>query len=234
MPGAADGDRTPRWGLGDVAVGLVPFAVVAVGLLTTGGGDGTEADPTVGSLVASSLLLWVFLVGVPLFATRIKGAGPVADLGLRLAPADAGWFAAGAALQAVGVRLLYWPLFRLTDLTDDDVAESARELVDSATGLGMLVLVLVVCVGAPVAEELFFRGLLLRAAARRFGTGAALVGSTLLFAASHFQGVQLPALVLFGAVAGVLAVRTGRLGAAMACHAGFNAWTVFELAVLQA
>jgi membrane protease YdiL (CAAX protease family) len=221
----------PRWGLGDVAIGLAPFAVVGLSLLAAE--DGDDVEVTVTSLVVNSVLLWLFLVGVPVVATRLKGRGPVADLGLRFAPADAWAFPLGLALQAVGVRLLYWPIFWLSDLDADDVSESARELVDSAAGAGILVLVLVVVVGAPLAEELFFRGLLLRALDRRWGIGVAVVGSTLVFAVSHFQGVQLPALVMFGAVAGVLAARTGRLGTAILCHAGFNAWTLFELLVLD-
>lgn len=189
---------------------------------------------TIGALVANAVLLWLFLVGVPAFATQRKGNGLVADLRLRFRfPADAGAFALGAALQAAAVPALYWPIFRLSDLDADDVARDARELVDAASGPGIVVLVLVVCVGAPFAEELFFRGLMLRAAERRFGVAVAFVATTLVFAASHFQGVQLPALVLFGAVAGYVAVRTGRLGAAIALHAGFNAWTVFQLLVLD-
>lgn len=222
----------PRWGLGDAAVGLAPFVLVGLTLLAGGGDD--DGDPvTIGTLVANSVLLWIFLVGVPLFATRVKGNGPVADLGLRFRASDAYAFGLGVALQAIVVPLLYWPLFRLTDLTSDDVAEDARELVDAASGAGILVLVLVVCIGAPFAEELFFRGLLLRSLDKRWGVGVALVASTVLFGASHFQGIQFPALVVFGAVAGVLAVRSGRLGPAIACHAGFNAWTVFQLLVLD-
>lgn len=179
------------------------------------------------------MILWAFLVGVPVVATRLKGRGPVTDLGLRVVPADGAAFVLGVLLQALAVPALYWPIFRLTDLTGDDVSDAARELVDAASGPGIAVLVLVVCIGAPFAEELFFRGLLLRALEKRWAPGVALVVSTLVFALSHFQGVQLPALVLFGAVAGYLAVRTGRLGPALLCHAGFNAWTVFNLLVLD-
>lgn len=202
-------------------------------LLAAGGGDADDADITLGGLVANSLLLWVFLVGVPLVATRLKGRGPVVDLGLQIAAGDAGAFVLGVLLQAVAVPALYWPLLRLTDYSTDDVSADARELVDAASGPGIALLVVVVCVGAPIAEELFFRGLLLRAIDKRWGVVAAVVGSTLVFAASHFQGVQFPALVLFGAVAAALVVRTGRLGTAIACHAGFNAWTVFQLLVLD-
>ena len=224
--------REPRWGLGDVAVGLVPFALVALAVLAGDGSD-DDVEVTIGALVVNSLILWVFLIGVPLIATTRKGNGPVHDLGLRFAPSDAGAFVVGVLLQAVVIPALYWPLLRFTDLTDDDVSGQARDLVDAASGAGIAVLVVVVCIGAPVAEELFFRGLLLRAADRRWGIGVAAVASAVVFAGSHLQGVQFPALLLFGAVATFLAVRSGRLGPAILCHAGFNAWTVFNLLVID-
>lgn len=219
-----------RWGLGDVAVGLIPFLLGAVALL----GDGEAADPTVGSLVAGSLVYWLFLVGVPLVATRIKGNGVVTDLGLRFRwPADLGAFVLGVVLQAVVVWALYVPIFWFSDVDTDDVSNEARKLVDSASGAGIVALVLVVCVGAPIAEEVFFRGFLLRATERRFGTAVAVVVSTVVFGLGHLQGIQLPALLLFGAVAGVLTVRTGRLGPAIVCHMGFNTWTIIQLLVLD-
>jgi membrane protease YdiL (CAAX protease family) len=223
--------RPVRWGLGDVAVGLVPFALAALTLL---GGDGEDVDPTIGSLVANSLLIWLFLIGVPVFATGRKGNGVVTDLALRFRwPADAGAFVIGVVLQAVVVWALYVPIFWFSDVDGDDVSNEARELVDSASGFGILVLVLVVCVGAPFAEELFFRGLFLRSAERRWGTGAALAVTTVVFGLSHLQGIQLPALLVFGFVAGLLTVRSGRLGPAIACHMGFNAWTLVQLLLID-
>ena len=211
---------------------MVPFALSAISLL---GADGDEeaTEATIGGLVVASLVLWVFLVGVPVIATRRKGSGVVTDLALRFRPVDGAAFVLGVALQALVIPALYWPLFRFTDLTDDDVSNEARELVDAASGAGIAVLVLVVCVGAPFAEELFFRGLLLRAVDKRWGIGFAMVASAVVFALSHFQGVQFPALLLFGAVVAFLAARTGRLGPAILCHVGFNAWTVFSLLVID-
>jgi membrane protease YdiL (CAAX protease family) len=202
-------------------------------LLGGGADDDGDTDITIGALFANSLLLWIFLIGVPLFATIRKGNGPVRDLRLRFAAADAGAFAVGVFLQAVVVPALYWPVFRLSDVDADDVSEEARELIDAASGPGILLLVLVVCVGAPFAEELFFRGLMLRALDRTWGIVVAVAGSSVLFAVSHFQGLQLAALLVFGVVAALLAERTGRLGTAILCHAGFNAWTVFWLLVVD-
>lgn len=209
----------------------MPFYLSAAVALA-GGGD-TDVEITMGALLASSAFGWLFLAGVPWFATTAKGNGPVVDLGLRFRRADLLAFPLGIALQAVVIPLLYWPLLEVLDRTTDDVSEEARELTDAASGPGVLLLVLIVCVGAPIAEELFYRGLLLRAVEKRFSLAAGAVAATVVFGVAHFQGIQLPALLAFGAVATALVVRTGRLGPAILCHAGFNAWTVFQLLVID-
>lgn len=215
-------------------MGLVPTFIGVLALLAGGGDTGdSDVELTIGLLLVSSAVGWLFFVGVPVVATRLKGAGPVADLGLRFEWRDLLAFPLGVVLQAVVVPLLYWPLLEVLDRTTDDVASEARELVDAASGPGILVLVLIVCVGAPFAEELFYRGLLLRAVAKRWTVAAAVVASTVVFGVSHLQGLQLPALLVFGGVAGVLTARTGRLGPAILCHSGFNAFTLFVLLVLD-
>ena len=85
--------------------------------------------------------------------------------------------------------------------------------------------------GAPVVEELFYRGLLLRSLQRYLADGPAVVLSGLVFAASHFELLQLPALAVVGVFLAVLVVRTGRLGPAIWCHIAFNTVTVVALAL---
>jgi membrane protease YdiL (CAAX protease family) len=227
-------DGAPRrWGLGDVAVGLIPTAVAALGYLATVGSDEPDPAPTLGGLVVGSLFLWIFIVGVPLIATTRKGQGPVRDLGLRFRWVDLAAFPLGCVLQAVVIPLLYWPLLELLDRRSGDVEHEARELVDAASGPGILLLVLVVAIGAPVAEELFYRGLLLRSVEKRWTLAVGAVVATVVFALAHLQGIQLPALLVFGGVASYLAARTGRLGPSILCHAGFNAWTLFFMLVVD-
>ncbi|MBA2438666.1 MAG: CPBP family intramembrane metalloprotease [Acidimicrobiia bacterium] len=84
-------------------------------------------------------------------------------------------------------------------------------------------------VAAPLFEELFYRGLWLRAVERRWGTGWAVVTSSLVFGLIHFQVYDLPALIGFGLVVAVLAVRTGRLGPAIWAHVAFNLTAVISL-----
>ena len=227
-------DAAPRrWGLGDVAIGLVPTVLSAVAYLGTIGRDEPDPAPTIAGLVVGSLFLWAFLIGVPLVATSRKGGGPARDLGLRFRWIDLAAFPLGCALQALVIPALYWPILEILDRSDGDVENEARELVDAASGPGVLALVLVVAVGAPFAEELFYRGLLLRAVEKRWTLAAGAVAATVVFALAHLQGIQLPALLLFGAVATYLAARTGRLGPSILCHVGFNAWTLFLLLVVD-
>jgi len=139
-------------------------------------------------------------------------------------------FFIGVFSQAILVPLLYLPVVFFVD--DLDVSGPARELTERAHGIGIFLLVLVVVVGAPVVEEIFFRGFALRAFQDRWSPTPALIASSLLFGLVHFQPLQFPALVLFGLIAGKIAQRDGHLGRAIWAHAGFNAYTVFVLVCL--
>ena len=185
-------------------------------------------DPSlvVGSLVQGALYLG--LVGVPAWLVARRGVRWV-DLGWWFAPEGRvrealQGLGIGVVAQVAAVPTLYAPILLLTD--DLDVSGPARELVDRADGVGVVLLVLMVVVMAPLAEELFFRGLALRALEARMGPRTALVASAVLFGVTHLQLLQLPALVMIGLVCGWLAQRDGRLGRAVWAHVGFNLVTV--------
>jgi membrane protease YdiL (CAAX protease family) len=176
--------------------------------------------------------LWTGLLGVPLWATYRKGNGPVIDFGLavRWWPDLPAGVAAGLATQLLLVPVLYAPFLRFLD-DADEVGRPARELADKADGSpgGVVLLVLVVVIGAPIVEEIFFRGLLLRSIERRAGTWWAVALSSLVFGVFHFQPLQFPALVVAGLVFALLTVWTKRLGAAICAHMAFNGVTVAVL-----
>jgi membrane protease YdiL (CAAX protease family) len=148
------------------------------------------------------------------------------DYGLRFLPIDVIGIPIGVLTQLVFVQVLYWAL---PFIDRDEVSESAESLTSRAEGWGVVLLTVLVVVGAPVVEELFFRGLVLRSIQARYSDWLAVVGSAVLFALVHFQLVQLPALILFGIVVGYLALRTKRLGMSIFAHAGFNATTIIYL-----
>jgi membrane protease YdiL (CAAX protease family) len=230
QPGRVTARPDLRWGMGDAAIGAV-IGFFASGVAASVWAATTGADvESLETLAAGQIGLWLGLLGWPLLASRVKGSGSlVDDFGLRAHPRDALGLVVGVVCQVVVIPLLYLLVQLVTG--DLDVEGPARELADRAHGVGFVVLALLVVLGAPVVEELFFRGLLLRAAERRLGTRWALAISSVAFAASHFQLVQFPGLVLVGLVFGILVVRTGRLGPGIAAHIAFNATAVVSLAV---
>lgn len=71
------------------------------------------------------------------------------------------------------------------------------------TTMQLLMLLLLVVVLAPVAEELFFRGMLYPLL-REWGSGIAIVGSALLFSLAHLMPVLFPSLFFVGLILGFL------------------------------
>lgn len=235
----ADGPTRPRrWGLGDVAlgllIGLTGSQLVLGAILVATDRTVEQADELPLSLAAVVYLgLWLGLLGAPVVATRLKGNGLVADLHLSARLVDAWGLVVGVALQLVVLPLLYWPLLSLLDKSASDLEGPARQITDRADGaLGVILLVLIVGVGAPIIEEIFYRGLFQGALLKRgFPPAAAIAVTATVFGLSHGELLQLPALILFGVAAGFLAHRAGRLGPAIAAHVAFNLVTVTVLLV---
>lgn len=227
-----DVDPSARWGLGDAAAGLLGgflAASVVVGLWVFLSGS---SEQSLGTMAAGWLGLWAGFAGVPVLASRRKGSTSLGkDFGLQAHWSDAVGSLAGAGCQLLVLPALYFLIQRLTG--DLDVSGPARDLTDRVDGAAFVLVAVVVTFLAPVVEELFYRGLMLRAAARRFGTRWAVVGTSAIFGASHFQLVQFPGLFVFGAVLAVLAVRTGRLGASIAAHVAFNGVAVVGLVMAR-
>ena len=217
----------PRWGLGEAVAGyLVAFTLgnLVAGIWYEVGGEKETLVSVATTLVAS----WVGLAGAAVLASRLKGTGSLReDFGLRVHRRDVLPGLAFGVASHVLVLMLYLP-FRLLN-PDLDLSEEARRVTDLGRGPGLVLLAVVLVVGAPVVEELFFRGLLQRSLERRFGPGWAVAGSALAFGVTHYQPLQLLGLVAFGVVLGVLTWRSGRLGPAVVAHATFNAATVAVL-----
>ena len=232
--GPADPSAWGPWGLGDVGAGILASqflaavcTVVAMGLA----GWTSAEDVPMWGLALLQLPLWAGWVGALVVAGR-KGDGVVAEFGFRAEWLDVPvGLALGVALQLVVLPLLYLPVLALLGKDNEDLSEPAKELAGRANGgTGWLLLLLLVGIGAPVVEELFYRGLLQRALLKRgLPAWASVVLGAAVFAAMHLEALQFLGLFVFGLVAGVLAHRTGRLGPSVAAHVGFNVTTVVTL-----
>lgn len=231
--------RTPRWGLGDALLAFVLSFVGAaivgwIAIVVSGtkvGSDGkipVNAPVLFGAVVGQygAWLAWIYA------ASRIKGNGSLrADFGLVVHfVKDWAMIPLGLALEIVAAIVLL-PISRLVDHTPQEVVQE----LDNASGAKLALLVVTALVVAPVIEELFFRGLLLRSLQRRISAPYAVALSALAFGLAHVltdwgSGVVLPALVALGMISGIFAVRTGNLSRSILLHAGFNLLAV--LAVL--
>ena len=162
--------------------------------------------------------LWVSLLGGVVIISRRWGTGRLReDYGLRFRAFDVLGIPIGIVTQAVLVPALYWASCRSTRRRE----QPGQALTDRAgERFRVVLLVLMVVVGAPIIEELFFRGLLMRSIQARWNDGLALVASSVFFGLVHFQPLQFPGLVLFGLIAGTCAQRTGRLGMSILAHSG--------------
>jgi len=157
----------------------------------------------------------------------LRAAGSLRDLGLRIKWVDLALGPGFAVASLIGVGIIAQVI---SQLGIHPRRSSLVGPVDRGT-LTVVIIVLIAVVGAPIVEELFFRGLLQRSLLRRTGPVAAVATSSVVFGVTHFQLLQFPALVAFGAVLGTLAYKTGRLGPGIVAHMAFNAVTVIALNV---
>lgn len=237
VPTPPSDDRVVRWGMGDAAAGwlIAQGAALVLGALILtllGYGAGTTTDDlSLGAIALTYPPLWLGFIGVPIWAAAPKGRGWIEDFRVAIRWTDVPLgIVAGVVAQIVLVPLVSWPILELTGKTVEDLSGPAEALGDKAHGAGgAVLLILLVAIGAPIAEELFFRGLLLRSIERRFGLLWAVVGSSVVFGATHFQPLQLAGLTAAGLVFALLAVRTGRLGPAILAHMAFNGLAVANL-----
>ena len=220
----------PRWGLGDAILGLVVGILLSSVLAGVWLGVSGDETLSIGGKAFSQMGLWIGLAGSPILATRRKGSGSLAvDFGWRFRPVDLALGAAAAVVAIVvvvpAVGLLLRPL-----LGDPNVSQPVKDLVEESRGTALIGLILIAVVGAPLVEELFFRGLLLRSIEKRLGAGWAIAGSSVFFGLAHpndlpleAQLLVMAALAALAVVLATLAVKTGRLGASIVAHAVFNA-----------
>ena len=209
------------WGISWVT-GQLLFQLVA----STSGDTSDDATLPISTLAVAVVATWcAYLAGLWLASERVGSQNFVADYGFRFELIDVVGIPIGMLSQLVLVPLVYLPLraWWPDTFSDDRLEETARDLVDRADGAAIVVLVFVVVVGAPIVEELVYRGLLQGSFVARISELPALLAGASLFAIIHFRPVEYPGLFVAGLVFGMCAISTGRLGMSIVTHAAFNA-----------
>ena len=232
--GSGPTHETLGWNVGHVVasmvaglVGSVLMVLIAVGL----GGHATATTTDTADLwvlALSQVGLWGGLAGGPWLVSRRLGSASLArDFGLVFRRQDVLWALLGPVLQ-VAISLAYSPF-----VSNEEVSKVATDLAARAHGSPwqFALLAVATAVGAPIVEETFFRGMFLRVLRRRLGAVLSMVICGVVFGLFHFEPLQFPALAVFGMIASALAVVTGRLGASIWLHIGFNASTMVALAL---
>lgn len=223
MPSAVPpGEAVAGWMAAWVGSGLSATAL----LIAAGVANDGDASPSVGWLAASAVVQWAALLAVTVYLVRRHGSGRLtADLGLRMRPIDLLGIPAGVVAQVALVPLVYAPLRAVWPGTfdTDEIERRARDLWESAQGGGAVLLVAIVVLGAPLVEEVVYRGLLQSSFSARLGRLAGWAIGAALFAVIHLQAVEIPGLLVAGLVFGAGLLLTGRLGASVLAHMAFNA-----------
>jgi membrane protease YdiL (CAAX protease family) len=228
--GKPENSQAVPWGLAEIAIGVVGAMFIGV-LFAIGYRElvSESARYTVPRLLAGLAGGWIAYGGVAYLVTR-HWPGGLRRLGLRFdLKRD---IVRGVLLGVAGqllVALVYLPLNLIDSGLADKLDDPAKRLTDALSGWRWLAFAFFVGVVSPVCEELFFRGVTLKAIAGRWGVAAGIVGSGIIFGLIHLQPLQMVALAAFGVLLAYRASRTDRLGEVIIGHAVFNLLTVLSM-----
>jgi membrane protease YdiL (CAAX protease family) len=216
-----------------VAFVAANFASLLV-LVLTGNGDSSNNDISTLDVALSATAMWlVYLLATTQFL-QVTWKNFRSTIGATFERRDvAAGIPLGIVSQLVLVNAVNWPLSRLFPdaFSFDEVSKRASDLVDDARGGWIFLLALVVVVGAPIVEEIVYRGVVQPGLVSSWGLTTGILVTAALFAAIHMQPVEFPGLFAFALVLGWARHSTGTIGTSIVTHMAFNA-TGLALVVL--
>lgn len=238
--GAAPSSSSSAWvwllfgALGFLVGQIVAGIAVAISAAVAGRSGQLNAishlsAPPTWYVISTLLGLWVGFFGGPWVASAVRGTRSlVRDFGLRFRWVDLAGIPIGVGSQLL-VALMYIPIAQHVHDFNQRFNAPGQKLTGGSHGLGFALIAVATVLCAPLFEELFFRGLVLRSLSRLFGRLGGWVGPALamiitgvLFGLAHAESLQLLGLATFGIILSFIAHRTGRLGMGVVSHATFN------------
>ncbi len=183
-------------------------------------------------LASDEVGLWVvFLVALVIGVRRYGSGSFIRDYGFKVKmwPDIPIGLVVGAFCQLVVLPVLYLPFEAGNPSFAKALSQPAKTLVGSGRSGGEALVFVIIVIGAPIMEELFFRGLTLRSLealsvklAVRFRAVLVVVVTGVFFALAHFEPLQFLGLWVVGMVLSYMSYRTRRLGMSIFTHMSFN------------
>jgi membrane protease YdiL (CAAX protease family) len=204
----------PWWGMGDAVIALVGAVVmgVATGFILMQ----VHIDPKNGwGLLISFIAPWLLMAGWPILATINKGNGPTLDLGLVAAPPHRRLGLLGGFASILVASALALLIQQFTGPFES----KAGDLGINQHGIVLILFLLLAMFGAPIVEEVAFRGMLYGALSKAFiPQWAVVVITAAAFALFHFEPKRFVILFVIGLILGEVRRRTGSTTAAIIAH----------------
>ncbi len=228
-PEAGMAVRAAWWVLPGLLAGFVLSGIgAAIGQGLTGSSTSGLTD------LLGEAGLWVAFLTTALWVSHRYGTGSLRrDYGLAVRAVDVLW-AVLAVATALAITEVVVAAFQGTKFSG-----SNDQILTQQKGheVGLVLVSVLVALGAPFFEELFFRGYFRTALQQRFGTHGAVWLQAALFAMLHFGETPklagnvsvVLAMLGVGVVLGYTARLTGRLGAGMMAHCFFNLLAVVSV-----
>jgi uncharacterized protein len=223
VSGAADGWR-PWYGPLALVLGLIGGNLVGaiVAVVVPGGFTHGKITPT-GTDVATVIQDLAFVGAAVALALRSAPVSP-SQFGLRMPRSR--WRAVGLVIGALVLVYAIGDAWFAAVHSSSKETEFVKEIGGDAGTVGVLAVCALVCVVAPICEELLFRGFMYRALRNWRGPWPAAIITGVVFGAVH--GVSAPAvdllpLALLGVLLCVVYERSGSLYPCIAVHLINNA-----------
>jgi membrane protease YdiL (CAAX protease family) len=191
-------------------------SIGAVAIFRSEGAQVTLASAVFEFGLALTVILWIRALHRP----AMPALGP---------PARPGREVLAGAVGGVLIRVVAFAaallVVMLTEIFTNQAPSVPEQVPSELSGLAQLLLGAVVVVGAPLGEELFFRGFLFRGLRARRGFWVAALVSSVAFAVVHVvegNWFLVPVMFAVGMCLAYLYEREGRILVPIAAHAMFN------------
>jgi membrane protease YdiL (CAAX protease family) len=141
-------------------------------------------------------------------------------------------FLAGVILVATSIALLGWQSF-VEDRFGGDLQAMVQMIRETKDVALIAAMISAAVIGAPIAEEIIFRGYLYPVAKKYTSTWFAALFTGVLFGVVHMNLLGLPTLALMGVALAVLYERTGSLWVPVLCHMAFNGMQITGMLLIK-